>query len=109
MPAGGLFGVGGAVPTPGGGARFRVGRAPLGPVVAALVPRSALLPAPTPRVRAVRPRKKVIPIRLTANRLDSAAATTASECGKWKSVRKVPGPHLAKPHQAGGGAGASAE
>src|SRR3981189_3800850 len=31
-------------------------RAPLGPVVAPLVPRCALLPAPTPRVRAVRPR-----------------------------------------------------
>src|SRR5258708_10267596 len=33
--------------------------APLGPVVAPLVPRCALLPAPTPRVRAIRARNGV--------------------------------------------------
>src|SRR5207244_833677 len=34
--------------------RFGVDRAPLGPVVAALVPRCALLPAPTPRMMGLR-------------------------------------------------------
>src|SRR5438445_51854 len=48
-------GLGGALPTPRGEPRFGVDRAPLGPVVAPLVPRCALLPAPTPRLMGLRP------------------------------------------------------
>src|SRR5437016_4025135 len=48
-------GLGGALPTPRGEPRFGVDRAPLGPVVAPLVPRCALLPAPTPRMMGLRP------------------------------------------------------
>src|SRR3982074_3665138 len=51
----------------------------------------------------------VTSIRLKANRLDSAAPTTASEMWEVKSVRKVGCSHLAKPHQAGVGAGRSAQ
>src|SRR5712692_7524167 len=55
------------------------------PVVASLVPRCALLPAATPRVRAVRRRNAGDTDTVDAETSGLGASTTTSEPGKYKS------------------------
>src|SRR6266851_2855934 len=75
------------------------------PVGAALVPRSALLPAASTRDGLSALGMSVPSIRLTPKRPDVTPSTTASECESCESFGGEIGPHLAKPHHAGGGGG----
>src|SRR5258707_15516525 len=79
------------------------------PVVAALVPRCALLPAATPRDELSAFGTSVTPIRVTPTLLDLAASTTTSKRGRYTSRRNCGSPNRAKPHHAGGGGGEECE
>src|SRR5258708_25531822 len=67
------------------------GCAPLGPVVATLVPRCALLPAPTPRDALSAVGTTLTPIRLTAVTSGLDASTTTWAPGRDESVRNIEG------------------
>src|SRR5438874_6315993 len=82
--------------------------APLGPVVAALVPRFALLPAPTPRLMGLRPMCTVqIPNRLVPPRIGGWSTLRARRFGVDRiCLGRVP---AADSTYAGGGGGEECE
>src|SRR5260221_14068861 len=76
--------------------------APLGPVVAPLVPRCALLPAPTPRDVLSAVGTSLTPIRLAdTSGPDAGARHMGTQ--RYETVRNLGSTHPAKPHHAGGG------
>src|SRR5216683_3008846 len=79
--------------------------APLGPVAAALVPRFALLPAPTPPAVLSAFGTSQTLIGLPPKRWDSAPSNHHFVTWEDDSSQNCASPNRAKPHQAGGGGG----